>query len=361
MGQPQAIEGAFLAAAVEPEQWLDALGHLAAATGSDHAQIIGIGRDFELGFNWVSDMDAAAHAAADRAELVTPSTNFRVAAGVTTPAGTIVWEDRYDAVKRHLVDDAYLDLCSDLRIPYGCQTNLLTGETGLIGLALLRSERAGPTTDEARALFSRVRGSASAAVALQVALEREGHRLVAGSFEAMGTACFVLDRTMAVRAVTLAAETLLHDGVLSLADGRVRLPHAAEDRRLAAAFAAVAGGQVLARNVAVADGAGVLMLKLHRLPAREWNMGFAPFAILVAKRSGGSSAADLEFLREAYGLTASEAEIALLLRAGRPRDSICAARGITRETLRSHLRALFAKLGVSRETEAIHLLHALLS
>ena len=118
---------------------------------------------------------------------------------------------------------------------------------------------------------------------------------------------------------------------------------------------------MLARNVAVADGAGVLMLKLHRLPAREWNMGFAPFAILVVKRSGGSSAADLEFLREAYGLTASEAEIALLLRAGRPRDSICAARGITRETLRSHLRALFAKLGVSRETEAIHLLHALLN
>lgn len=190
-----------------------ALAQLADATGSDHAQLIGIGRDYSLGFNWVSGMTPAAHAMFDRDELVTPQTNFRVAAGVTARADAIVREDHYDAVKSQLVDDVYLDLCSDLRIPYGCQTNLRVDGGGLIGFALLRSQRTGPTTIETETLFTEVRDAAAAATSLQVALEREGHRLVAGGFDAMGTACFVLDRHMAVRAVTAAAEELLHQGV----------------------------------------------------------------------------------------------------------------------------------------------------
>jgi DNA-binding CsgD family transcriptional regulator len=174
----------------------------------------------------------------------------------------------------------------------------------------------------------------------------------------MGTACFVLDRHMAVQAVTLAAETLLQDGSLRLADARIVLPRADDNKRLAAAMTSVSTGQVQAGTIAISDKGGALTLRLHRLPLREWNMGFAPYAILIAKRAGGGTA-DLAFLRANYELTAAEGEIALLLRAGRPRDAICTVRGITRETLRSHLRSLFAKLGVSRETEAIHLLHAL--
>ncbi len=361
MGRPQAIEEAFLAAAVDPQQWLAALEQLAAATGSDHAQIIGVGSTYSIGFNWVSDVDPGAHATANRAELVTPTSNFRVAAGITAPANAIVAEDRYDALKPHLADDAYLDLCSDLHIPYGCQTNLIAGPEGLIGMALLRSQRTGRTGADARALFAEVRRSAAAAAGLQVALEREGHRLVSGSFEAIGTACFVLDRTMTVRALTLPAEALLGDGSLQMIDSRVSLPRSDDDRRLAAAMMSLAAGQVQAATVVVADGSGLLTLRIHRLPLREWNMGFAPYAILVAKRAGRGATADLTTLRAAYELTAAEGEIALLLRAGHSREAIRLARGITRETLRSHLRSLFAKLGVSRETEAIHLLHAVLS
>lgn len=359
MGRPEGIAEAFLAAAVEPQLWLGALERLASATGSDHAQLIGIGPSYSFGFNWVSDMDASAHAAADRPELLTPSANFRVASGIAAPLHSIIAEDRYASVQAQLTDDAYLDLCSDLQIPHGCQTTLLSGPQGLVGFALLRSHHSGPTDAVVRATFADACRSAGAAVALQVALERDGHRLVAGSFEAMGTACFVLDRAMIVRATTLPAEALLQEGELRLVDGRLSLAQAAEDRRLAGALNAIAGGAVPAASL-VTGGAGMLTLRVHRLPEREWNMGFAPFAIVIAKRPGGANAADLALIRASHGLTASEAEIALLLRAGRGRAEICTLRGITRETLRSHLRSLFGKLGVSRETEAIHLLHAML-
>lgn len=360
MAKPQNIADQFLEAAVEPARWLDVLQHLAQQTRSDHAQIIGVGPSFSFGFNWVNDMDASAHAAADRAELMAPTTNFRVAAGVAQLPQTISWEDCYEAIKPNLVDDAYLDLCSDLHIPFGCQTNLLVDPDGLIGFALLRSQRNGPTDAETRALFASFCPSARAAVALQVALERESYKLVAGAFETMSVACFVLDRAMSVRALSRGAEGLLADGTLRLANGHVVAPSPVIQRRLAAASATVMEGRAAAASVAAPGPDGMLMVRVHRLPDREWNMGFAPFAVLIAKRPAAGDAADVAFLRDAYGLTISEAQIALLLRLGRTREEIRTARGITQETMRSHLRSLFAKLGVKRETQAIHLLHALL-
>lgn len=344
---------------MEPQLWLGALERLAAATGSDHAQLIGIGPSYSFGFNWVSDMDAAAHAIADRAEFLSPTTNFRVAAGIAAPPNAIVAEDRYAVARAKLVDHTYLDLCSDLRIPHGCQTTLLSSAHGLIGFALLRSQQVGSTDAAARTIFADTCRSAGAAVVLQVALERDGHRLIAGSFEAMGTACFVLDRAMTVRAATLPAEALLQEGVLRLAGGRLSLPQAADDKRFGRALATIAAAEVQAASL-VTGGTGLLTLRVHRLPQREWNMSFAPFAIVIVKRPAGANSADLALIRASHGLTATEAEIALLLRAGRRRTDICTLRGITRETLRSHLRSLFAKLGVRRETEAIHVLHALL-
>ncbi|MCD2315342.1 helix-turn-helix transcriptional regulator [Sphingomonas sp. IC-11] len=355
------ITNQFLEAAVDPARWMDVLERLAHETGSDHAQIIGVGPSFSLEFNWVNDMDASAHAVADRAELMTPATNYRVAAGLTQSSRTISWEDRYEAIKPHLTDDAYLDMCNDLRIPFGCQTNLLVEADGLIGFALLRSDRNGPTDAETRALFASACAPAAAAVSLQAGLEREGYQLVAGAFEVMSVACFVLDRSMSVRAMSRAAEQLLSDGTLQLVDGRVTASSPGAQRRIGSATTAVMEGRAAAASVAAPDAAGMLMLKVHRLPSREWNMGFAPFAILIAKRPPGGSDADVAVLRDAYGLTVAEAEIAMLLRAGRTREAICAVRAITRETLRSHLRSLFSKLGVKKETEAIHLLHALLS
>lgn len=360
MAKPSRLADQFLGAAIEPARWLDVLQELAEQTGSDHAQLIGVGPNFSLGFNWVSDMDAAAHALADRAELMAPSTNYRVATGVSQSLRTIAWEESYDAIKPRLVDDAYLDLCSDLRIPFGCQTNLIVEPDGLVGFALLRSQRNGATTAETRALFASVCSSAGAAVALQLGLEREGYKLVAGALEAMSIACFVLDRSMAVRGASRAAEDLLANGTLMLVDGYVASPSPAVQRLLAKATNDVMNGKLAATSVATPDCAGALTLKIHRLPAREWNMGFAPYAILIVSQPGAGNAAHVALLRDTYGLTVAEAEIAVMLRLGRAREAICAARAITRETLRSHLRSLFAKLGVKRETEAIHLLHTLL-
>lgn len=355
----------FLAAAVEPDRWRSALSDVAAATRSDHAQIIGFGPDYDVTFNVVSGIDAGVLTKFDAIDHGSPLVNYRVAASVASDPCAVVHEAHYAMAKQGLVTDAYLDLVRDVDIPFGCQTDLRRDEHHLLGFALLRSERTGPTDAAVRADFADLRDYAASAAALQVALEREGHHLIAGSFDVMGIACFVLDKTLRVQARTASAEALLRDGVVRLIDGRVALPTADDQRRLAAAMNAIASGRSLAGHVIVPDDVaggtgGVMTLKLHRLPARDWSMGFAPAAVLVVKRSRYPGAVDVEVLRETYRLTAAEAAVALALLTGQPRAAICAARNISRETLRTHLRTLFGKLGVNREADAIHLLHAVL-
>lgn len=350
----------FLAAAVEPDRWLGVLSDVAAATRSEHAQIVGFGPDYGVTFNFVSGIDASVLRKFDAIDHGSPLINYRVAASTLAGPYGVVHEAHYAMTRPGLISNAYVDLAHEVDIPHGCQADLRRDAHNLLGFALLRSERSGPTSAEVRADFAVLREQAAAAAAMQVALEREGHHLIAGSFDVMGIACFVLDAGLRVRAQTASAEALVQDRVVKLIDGRVTLARSDDQRRLALEMNTLNTGRSLAGHVVVPDGAGVMTLKLHRLPIREWSMGFAPAAILVVKRSRYPGAIDVTVLRDTYRLTATEAAIALALLAGRPRMEICAIRGITRETLRTHLRTLFAKLGVNREADAIHLLHAVM-
>lgn len=66
-------------------------------------------------------------------------------------------------------------------------------------------------------------------------------------------------------------------------------------------------------------------------------------------------------LQEALGLTPAEAEIAVLLAQGRTVRQIAAATGRGYSTVRTHLKHMFAKLGVSRQLEVAQLVLALAS
>jgi DNA-binding CsgD family transcriptional regulator len=61
-------------------------------------------------------------------------------------------------------------------------------------------------------------------------------------------------------------------------------------------------------------------------------------------------------LRDAYGLSTMEADLAERLYAGYSLDDIGAQRGVTRETLRTQLKSLFLKTGVNRQNALIKLL-----
>src|SRR5690606_12180941 len=65
-------------------------------------------------------------------------------------------------------------------------------------------------------------------------------------------------------------------------------------------------------------------------------------------------------VRQAFGLTEAQSRVAALLAAGADLDTAAAALGISRETVRGHLRAVHAKTGVRRRSELVALIGRLL-
>jgi DNA-binding CsgD family transcriptional regulator len=59
---------------------------------------------------------------------------------------------------------------------------------------------------------------------------------------------------------------------------------------------------------------------------------------------------------EAFALTRAETALTLALLHGETVDEYCERTGISRNTARTHMRAIFDKLGIKRQTELIRLL-----
>ncbi|MCY1300937.1 hypothetical protein D9M70_505250 [compost metagenome] len=63
-----------------------------------------------------------------------------------------------------------------------------------------------------------------------------------------------------------------------------------------------------------------------------------------------------EILRQVFDFTPSEATLAMELANGLSVDEAAELLGIRRNTARTHLRAIFAKAGVSRQAELVRLI-----
>ena len=338
------------------------LAELAEDTGSDFAQLIGFGPDLQIGFNWIDGKRDAGEMSA--AVMALPSeVNYRVAAHLAFPEEAVLHEKHYGHVAARIPAQDYVQACRKYGIEHGCQTDLYEGPDGFIGLALLRSAQTGRTTARARRQFDAWRRKASTAVALQIALEREGFHVIAGTMEAMNAAAFVLDRQMQVQAFTPRAEESLAAGTLALEDGRLtrKGPAGAMLQKLLADVGVqrIAAGRV---PLAARNGHGADVVQVHRLPAREWGFGFAPFAIAILNSPAPTPALPdaIEQLRAAFGLTRTEADIALRLTRGADRQTVGRDKGVSQETIRSHLRAIYAKMGVRREVDMVRLASELL-
>ncbi len=79
-------------------------------------------------------------------------------------------------------------------------------------------------------------------------------------------------------------------------------------------------------------------------------------AVLYVIDPEGDTGPDPETLQTLYGLTAAEAALAAELARGRSVDQIAERLGLSRHTVRGHLKAVFAKTGTHRQAELVGLL-----
>lgn len=364
-----AVEGAidrFAAVAFDPDSWVDALHAMAEATGSARGQLIGLGGPHAVPFNWVTGFPQDALREFVAIDGGNPAINPRVAADVAHPHAEILFETHYDAATACLKSDVYAEFSDRHDIPYGCQTRLLGDNDNMVGLAVLRTRADGRTREADRAAFARIVPHVRAAVRLQLALEGEGARIIAGTLEAMSAAAFLCDEQGRVVDRTPAADALLRDGRLRLSGRAIASPVDGETARLIHAIRAAAGpadgypplpARIILRGY---PGAPPLWAEVSRLPRHRMALGRGACALVIVRGHALDRVRLLGELRRSYDLSAAEADVALRLAGAENREEIAAARHVSLETVRAQIKALFAKMGVNREAELVALLAPML-
>ena len=352
------ISDAFSTAALGGD-WQPALNGLADACGAWTGELIGVGADNTVPFNWMPRVDPEASRELVRIGAGGPQTNPRVRIGLRTPVMQ-AWHDadcsNEDQLRRNF---AYADLCRRFEIPHGSQATLIRGDGLLIGLAVLRTSRQGAPQGEDRLAFERLSGQVRSAVKMQLALEGRGAELLAGALEPLGLAVFVCDGQGAVRALTPEAEQRVRQGWLRLRDGRLSAAGLEDARRLEDAISRARVGVLRPGDepmstlvLGCGDGAqGPEIVDVIALPRAPFAFGFEPRVLVVARGTRRRPGESERLLRMAYGLTATEAAIATRLGAGDGTEEIAAHRQVSASTIRTHVKAIFQKMNVGRRSE----------
>jgi len=173
--------------------------------------------------------------------------------------------------------------------------------------------------------------------------------------DALGMAVLVVDgERVAVRVNRCASEQLAGGTDLRIRSGRLLADTVEVNRRLGAALAAACHDGVTSVVAAVPRAGGRRPLNVFVVPLA---VGAGLAAVFFSDPDQGSSAA-ADLIGRAYGVTESERRIVLALLDGQPPKRIANAFDLSLNTVKSHLRSVFMKLGVRRQVDLARIMLA---
>lgn len=175
----------------------------------------------------------------------------------------------------------------------------------------------------------------------------------------------VLDETGKVLEQNLIARELLaaNDG-LKLVGGRLEASYPSDNRELQQlirnAFARHSGDPLaVASAMSVSRPSGQVSLGVVVEPVRsqEWAEGKGqPSAVVYIRDAAGKSLASTAAAKQLFNLTPAETALAMELANGLSLEEAAEALNIRRNTARAHLRSIFSKTGVRRQTELVRIM-----
>lgn len=162
----------------------------------------------------------------------------------------------------------------------------------------------------------------------------------------------------------VAREVLAQNDGLKLVGGRLEASYPSDNRELQQlvrnAFARNAGDPVSiasAMSVSRPSGQVSLGVVVEPVPSQEWAEGKGQPAVVVYIRdAAGKSLASTAAAKQLFNLTPAETALAMELANGLSLEEAAEALNIRRNTARAHLRSIFSKTGVRRQTELVRIM-----
>lgn len=192
--------------------------------------------------------------------------------------------------------------------------------------------------------------------------ERE---LYAGAVDRMLVGMVILDETGAImKSTPVAVEILGESDGISLSRGAVKASIQKEDHKLQqlirdALSVAKKWKPAVAEAISVTrpSGRAKLGVIVRAIPLNMWSEGrHRPSVAILIRNPEHKSIASRELLKDLFDLTPAEAALTLLLANGLTLEEAAEELDIRKNTARAHLRSIFSKTGVTRQTMLVRLI-----
>lgn len=233
-------------------------------------------------------------------------------------------------------------------------------------LRICRSHAAAPFSEADKALCKLLLPHLRRAVRIRDGLNttESERRLYEGTVDRLLIGSVALDESGNVLSSNSIADALLaeQDGI-AIANGRLAGHHPVENRKLQGLIQqAITMGACGAAQPGIASGLSVtrspgrskLGVLVRAVSGVDWSGSKRrPAALVLIRDPDQKAMASAELLRSMFDFTRAEAALVLLLVEGLSLDEASQALEISRNTARAHLRTIFSKAGVTRQTALI--------
>ncbi|AMO37025.1 helix-turn-helix transcriptional regulator [Thauera humireducens] len=356
------IVGLIYAAIMDSQKWVDALQEMRSLFAANFLTLILREASIEDPglIVWVGDSENGGNARFEPARSdVTPFVNLATDQIYVVDDLMELSEWRRSAYLQHW--------CTQYDVFHVMSVDISIAGAGRMPLRITRPESAPAFTPQDRARCQALLPHLRRALQMHNLLHRK--ESLGGAFSsAMGrlsVGTIVLDERGRVFDQNLTAQEILSSGDgLKLAGGGLEAFYPSDNRALQSlirgAFARHASSQpavVEALSISRPSGQPALGVVVEVLPAGEWaGVRGRPVAVLYVRDPAGRTLADAEAIRQLFNLTPTETSVALKLADGASLEETAEALGIRRNTARAHLRAIFSKTGVRRQTELVRIM-----
>ncbi len=245
--------------------------------------------------------------------------------------------------------------------------DISTQDSGTLRFRLTRPESAEPFSEDDKALCQFLLPHIRRSLNVRNLLDRSQTlgSLYSKAISRLSIATVLIDENGQILEENVFAKEILESGDgLKIVGGRLEASYPSDNRELrrlikdAFANKRGEGEHTLPEAMSVTRPSGEVSLGVvvESIPSTAWAEGKGqPAAVVYIRDAVGKSQASNEVAKKLFGLTPAETALSVQLANGLSLEEAAEALNIRRNTARAHLRAIFSKTGVRRQTELVRI------
>ncbi len=352
--------GLIYEAALAPESWAAALSAIRETFDANFVSLIvrpGTGDDLGLIVSAGGDQDTL--------DPNTPPLSMSPFSGM--PPNRVVTVDDVLTEADWRASEYFSAWCAPHDVYHVMAVDIQTRDGGVYGLRITRGQSAIRFTEAERARCQVLLPHLRRALDLHLSInqDRQVNLLYGQAMAHLMVGAIVLDEHGRVLECNPMAKAIveMNDG-LAIKGDQLEATYAADNRRLQRLVRDVidhAGKPArlrLAEAIAISRPSGRVTwgLVVQPISPDRWTEGkHRPCAAVFVRDSDSQAMPPVRLAQELFQLTAAETMLAIKLANGLSLEEAAEALGIRRNTARAHLRSIFSKTGVRRQTELVRI------